>query len=289
MSAHHLGAEFDIHGGGQDLIFPHHENEIAQSRCAHPEAGFARLWMHNGYVVVQGEKMSKSLGNFFTVRQLLGDGWPGEVIRLALLTAHYRQPLDFTRDKLKEAKAQLDRLYGALRGHSLEELDYSELTQVEDFAQNALENDLNTPDALHYLHLQAGEAYKTSEPFLKLHHKKSLRKSAWLLGLLQDDPEDWFKRTATVVLIGTALETATALPVTPISGSGNLQAGPATVSAAGTVSPSEEWIDEQITARTAARQAKDFAEADRIRGELAGQGIVLEDGPEGTTWRRGRP
>ena len=287
MSAHHLGRAFDIHGGGQDLIFPHHENEIAQSRCAHPEAGFARYWMHNGYVVAGAEKMSKSLGNFFTVRQLLDEGWPGEVIRLALLTAHYRQPLDFTRDKLKESRAQLHRLYGALRGDS-EKLDYSGPTQVDEFVQNALENDLNTPDALHYLHLQAGEVYKTSEPFLKLHHKKSLRKSAWLLGLLQDDPEDWFKRTATVVALGSALERDTALPVTPISGSGNLQAGPATVSAAGTVSPSEEWIDEQITARTAARQAKDFAEADRIRGELAGQGIVLEDGPEGTTWRRAR-
>ena len=267
MSAHHLGREFDIHGGGQDLIFPHHENEIAQSRCAHPEAGFARLWMHNGYVVVGGEKMSKSLGNFFTVRQLLDEGWSGEVIRLALLTAQYRQPLDFTRDKLNEAKAQLHRLYGALRGHSLEELDYSGLTQVEDFAQNALENDLNTPDALHYLHVQAGEVYKTSERSLKLHHKKSLQKSAWLLGLLQDDPEDWFQRPHVIQ---------------PDDATHIQRVSPAELIL-------EDEIEAQIAARAVARQAKDFAEADRIRDALAGQGIALEDGPEGTTWRRGRP
>src|SRR3546814_10105523 len=111
---------FDIHGGGLDLVFPHHENEIAQSRCAHGTAEMARLWMHNGYVVVNGEKMSKSLGNFFTVRQLLEEGLRGEAIRLALLSGHYRAPLDITREKIAECKGQLDRLYGALRGVSAE-------------------------------------------------------------------------------------------------------------------------------------------------------------------------
>jgi len=269
MSAEHLGAEFDIHGGGQDLIFPHHENEIAQSRCADPEAGFARYWMHNGYVVAGGEKMSKSLGNFFTVRQLLEEGWPGEAIRLTLLSAHYRQPLDFTREKLKESKAQLDRLYGALRGHSLEELDHSGLVGSGDPVQTAaLENDLNTPDALRYLHLQAGEVNKAFEPSLKLHNKRSLRKSAWLLGLLQNDPETWFK---TGVRIEVPVDHLTMTDYPP-----GVEAG-----------LSESEIESQIAARVAAREAKDFAEADRIRDALADQGIVLEDGAGGTTWRRG--
>src|SRR5690625_2424749 len=115
MSEAHLGKTFDIHGGGLDLIFPHHENEIAQSRCAHGTGYMAKTWMHNGYVVVGGQKMSKSLGNFLTVRDLLEEGVPGEAIRLALLSAHYRQPLDITREKLAEARAQLDGFYGALR------------------------------------------------------------------------------------------------------------------------------------------------------------------------------
>jgi cysteinyl-tRNA synthetase len=149
MSAAHLGETFDIHGGGQDLIFPHHENEIAQSICG-TDGDFAKYWMHNGYVVVNGEKMSKSLGNFFTVRELLDEeDWPGEqhkkgeAIRLALLSAHYRQPLDFTRDKMKEAKAQLDGLYGALR-HVNEDVVAAPPQDVLD----ALSDELNTPLAL---------------------------------------------------------------------------------------------------------------------------------------------
>jgi cysteinyl-tRNA synthetase len=168
MSAKHLGETFDIHGGGQDLIFPHHENEIAQSSCGTDgdfarlwmhngyvvvgcgtDGDFARLWMHNGYVVVGGEKMSKSLGNFFTVRQLLEEGFRGEAIRLALLSGHYRQPLDITRDKITEAKAQLDRLYGALRSHG--EIPVG-AGRVGDELLMALEDDLNTPQAIAKLH-----------------------------------------------------------------------------------------------------------------------------------------
>ncbi|MCH8925393.1 MAG: cysteine--tRNA ligase, partial [Proteobacteria bacterium] len=175
MSAHHLGREFDIHGGGQDLIFPHHENEIAQSRCAHPDQAFARLWMHNGYVVVGGEKMSKSLGNFFTVRQLLDEGWPGEVIRLALLTAHYRQPLDFTRDKLKESRAQLDRWYRALqlvREKENQDPDFAERAAsdpdlVEDDVLDALQDDLNTPAAISILHIIANNIFHDRDSLIQ--------------------------------------------------------------------------------------------------------------------------
>ena len=160
MSAKHLGETFDIHGGGQDLIFPHHENEIAQSSCG-TDGGFARLWMHNGYVVVGGEKMSKSLGNFFTVRQLLEEGFRGEAIRLALLSGHYRQPLDITREKITEAKAQLDRLYGALRPHGAISVGAG---RAGDELLMALEDDLNTPQAIAKLHEWASTLNKTEDP-----------------------------------------------------------------------------------------------------------------------------
>ena len=254
MSEKHLGVPFDIHGGGQDLIFPHHENEIAQSACLQSRgeygASFAKFWVHNGYLMVEGEKMSKSLGNFFTVRQLLEEGWPGEVIRLVLLSTHYRQPLDFTREKLKEAKAQLDRLYGALRGHSVAEMEALRIEKLEtDPVMQALANDLNMPDALHSLHAQAGEINKTADPTEKLKAKRRLRQSASVLGLLQSDPETWFQGAATE-------------------------------------SDDAGEIESLIDRRRAAREARDFAEADRIRDELDAMGVVLEDGPDGTTWRR---
>ena len=251
MSETHLGRTFDIHGGGRDLVFPHHENEIAQSRCAHGTDIMAKYWVHNGYLTVEGEKMSKSLGNFYTVRQLLNDGWPGEAIRLSLLLAHYRQPLDFSLDSIEQAKQSLDRLYNALRGHSLAELDYSQIVGHNDEVVNALENDLNTPDALHFLHLGANAVFKATDPDVKILLKKSLRKSASVLGLLSSDPEDWFK------------------------GAGGDDAG-----------LDDGTIENLIERRVEARRQKDFAEADRIRDELAAEGIVLEDGPRGTTWRR---
>jgi len=245
MSGELLGGTFDIHGGGQDLIFPHHENEIAQSTCAgHGE--FARYWLHNGYLLVNGEKMSKSEGNFFTVRELLDEGWPGEAIRLVLLSAQYRHPLDFNRDKLGDARAQLDRLYTAL--HHAAHVEAADAGPDSDVLA-ALADDLNTPEALAALHARANALNKAGDVAEAAEHKAALLGGGALLGLLRAEPESWLK---------------------------------------GAVSQDEAAeIERLIAERGDARKRKDFATADRIRDDLKARGIVLEDGPQGTTWRRG--
>jgi cysteinyl-tRNA synthetase len=264
MSAELLGEHFDIHGGGQDLIFPHHENELAQSVCAQQHAPanggepFVNIWMHNGYVVVGGEKMSKSLGNFLTVRQLLEEGVRGEVIRLALLSAHYRQPLDITHDKLAEAKAQLDRFYIALQ--KLVSVNLTKQPMPPHGVVEALSDDLNTPLAIVRLHetldalnqkLEKGGWAGDLEP-----NKRELIGAGQLLGLLQSDPEDWFKRTVQASLSAMIVR-------------------------------SDELIQKLIDERDAARKSRNFAEADRIRDDLAAEGIILEDHPDRPTdWRR---
>jgi cysteinyl-tRNA synthetase len=183
MSAKHLGETFDIHAGGLDLIFPHHENEIAQSRSAFGHAIMAKYWMHNGFLNISGEKMSKSLGNFFTMHEIL-DQYPGEAIRLLLLSAHYRQPLDFTHEGLTQAKATLDRWYGALRGKDAKPSNPSTSLRagsVPQSVEDALSDDLNTPLAISAIH-QLGDPTE-------------LRAGANALGLLQQDAEAWFRWT----------------------------------------------------------------------------------------------
>ena len=243
MSEKFLSPEFDIHGGGQDLIFPHHENEIAQSTCT-GDAGFAKYWMHNGYLMAEGEKMSKSLGNFYTVHDLLGE-FPGEAIRLALLKTHYRQPLDFTKAGIEEAKRELDGFYGALRGVDGDPAVESKTPDIIE----ALSDDLNTPLALSHLHELAGGLNKAAEDG-KPEAARLLKAAGEFLGLLQQDPEAWFK--------GEASE-------------GGLD---------------DDAIDALIAERTQARADKDFERGDEIRDELEAQGILLEDGDQGTTWKR---
>ena len=248
MIEKHLGSTIDIHGGGADLVFPHHENEIAQSTCANDGEDFVRFWLHNGFVNVNREKMSKSVGNVLLVHDLLEDT-SGEAVRLALLNAHYRQPLDWTDGGLVQAKRMLDRLYGALRKFE----DTEVIIDAEPTANflAALNDDLNTPRALATLFDLARKANSANNIADKRRIKSELIASGQLLGLLQADPEDWFSAEK---YNDTALDTA--------------------------------HINELIKARQTAKARRDYAEADRIREELTAQGILLEDGQDGTKWRR---
>ncbi|HJS32468.1 MAG TPA: cysteine--tRNA ligase, partial [Alphaproteobacteria bacterium] len=261
MSEAHLGATFDIHGGGHDLIFPHHENEIAQSECAHGGRPFVRYWVHNGYLVVNGEKMSKSLGNFFTVRELLAKA-PGEAIRLLLLKTHYRAPLDFTDDGLRQAKGELDRFYTALRT-AADVVPEGDETPAG--VMDALEDDLNTPLAIAYLHEMARDLNAEKNPKRRAQFKANLINGGRLLGILHSDPNDWFQAVISIH------ETVTAKHVAAMNDEPVL---------------AKETIEQFIDARNAARRAKNFTEADRIRDELKAKGVILEDGPKGTTWKR---
>nr|WP_240958660.1 cysteine--tRNA ligase [Sneathiella chungangensis] len=264
MSEATLGITFDIHGGGRDLIFPHHENEVAQSCCAHDGAEFARYWVHNGFLTVEGDKMSKSLGNFRTVRELLAEA-PGEALRLNMLSTHYRQPLDWTAEGVKRAKTNLDRLYTALQ--HLEGVEAGPLEPAPDVIA-ALEDDLNTPQALAALFALGGEANKATDDAAKARIKGQLLGSGALLGLLQQTPKEWFQG-GTVHLKADSIEARSEL------------GSPVLTSVI-----SKENIEALIAERDEAKKQRNYARADEIRDNLKAEGIILEDGPNGTTWKR---
>ncbi|HBL94963.1 MAG TPA: cysteine--tRNA ligase, partial [Hyphomonas sp.] len=244
MAAKHLGKTIDIHGGGIDLQFPHHENEIAQSECAHGEI-MANYWMHNGFLDMGGEKMSKSLGNVVLVHELLKQ-WHGEVLRFAMLSGHYRAPLDWTEDLLKQAKTTLDRIYGALR-----RVWDAEGGEVDDRGVfDALCDDLNTPEALASLSRIAGEANMAADKGdtdAMATARANLLDAGEMLGLLTLTPKAWEQ---------------------------------------GGDDDGNDRINGLVQARIDARAAKDWAEADRIRDQLAAEGIEIMDGAGGSTWRR---
>ncbi len=248
MCENYLGEHFDIHGGGQDLQFPHHENEIAQSEAAH-DTPFVNYWMHNGFVRVDNEKMSKSLGNFFTVREILANYQP-EVIRFFILRAHYRSPLNYSDSHLEDAKHALDRLYTALKGNVVTikpKLDRSNI-----YAQRfmgAMNDDFNTPEAIAVLFDIANETNKKS---LK-QGADLLKQLGGILGLLQQDPKQYFQDD---VSLGDSAYTS-------------------------------EQIENLIQERVTARKEGDYTRADQIRKDLFNAGVVLEDNPQGTSWRRG--
>ena len=244
MIEKHLGKTIDIHGGGHDLIFPHHENEIAQSRCSHGGVDLARVWMHNGFLTMDKDKMSKSIGNIVTVHELTKTH-TGETIRFAMLSAHYRQPLDWSEELLAQAKKTLDRMYGTLE--NLSEIDLPAGAEPSEAFIAALSDDVNTPKALAELSALCKAANTATSDVERAKLKGHLATSGALLGLLQNDPSAWLK------------------------GDGN----------------DDQEIDALVEARKTARANKDFTESDRIRDDLTSRGITLEDGADGTKWRRG--
>jgi len=243
-----LGETIDIHGGGHDLIFPHHENEIAQSVCAHGGKPFARYWLHNGFLNMAGEKMSKSLGNVTLVHDLI-KRLPGELIRLVLLTGHYRQPLDWNEDVITDARKKLDRFYGALR--ELSGVEPAPGVRAPASFIAAMEDDLNTPAALAEMFELVRAANKAGTNEEKARLKAELLDAGLLLGLLQQSPEAWF--------------------------------GWSPPQSEGALTP--EAIEALIAERLAARAAKNWAESDRIRDQLKAQGVLIEDSKDGMRWR----
>ena len=244
MAKKHLGETIDIHAGGQDLIFPHHENEIAQSCCAHDGKPMANVWMHNGFINIDGEKMSKSLGNFRMVKDLL-DRYPGEVLRFVILSAHYRSEQSFSAELLDSAWRSLDSLYGYLRSAQLE----APMLNKSSVGYKALLDDLNTPMAVSELHRLAKQMHSATGDEQQLLGSELLG-LAGLMGLLQQDPEEWFTL------------------------------------ARGTQDISKQDIELLIAKRQKAKEDKDYSGADQIRQSLLEQGVVLEDSRAGTQWRR---
>ncbi len=252
MCEAHLGDTIDIHAGGNDLMFPHHENEVAQSECAHGAKVFARFWLHNGMLTFGGQKMSKSTGNTLQLHELL-ERHPPELLRYMLMKAHYRQPLDWSDDALQQARATLDGWYGVLRDLSSVHVPNDMGGSPDNDLIAALSDDLNTPEAFAVLSRRAALARKAETNEQKAEAKKSLLNAGAFLGLLQLDPEMWFKQSS----------------------------GGAAIDAA--------WVERMIVERTEARKQRDFAKADRIRDELAAKGVVLEDGAQGVRWKMATP
>ena len=248
----HLGNTIDIHGGGLDLVFPHHENETAQSTCAHEGETYCRYWVHNGLINIESEKMSKSLGNVLLVKDLLMQA-PGEVVRLGLLTAHYRQPLDWSSAVLEDAHQKLDRMYGALReaGITGAQLDQPNIPPPLKVVE-ALEDDLNSPKALAEIFHLAREINRETDEKKREELAEAMRSGGWLLGLVQADPESWFIKARSSDLLY------------------------------------EDAINILIKSRESARKSGDYSEADRIRDELGSSGVIIEDSASGTRWRRTR-
>jgi cysteinyl-tRNA synthetase len=247
MASKYLGRTIDIHAGGQDLVFPHHENELAQSTCAHGNSTFARYWLHNGFLSINHEKMSKSLGNILLVHELIKN-IPGEVIRLALLSAHYRQPLEWSDQTIESARRMLNRLYGSIRGIQVSGDDRA-AAELPAAVMTALEDDLNTPKAMAEIFNLARALNKAQDETKRSRLAAEILMAGDLVGLLKHDPEEWF-----------ATSDERALPASE--------------------------IESLIAKRNEARAKKNFTTADAIRDELAANGVSIEDRSNGTRWRR---